>query len=94
MSYVDAGYAIALSVLALYSVSLLQRRRRLQRAVALATPATAEPGQAAGGGAPERPGAVAVGATGPARLLGSPGPDGALGTGDGGRGTGAGPAGR
>jgi uncharacterized protein (TIGR03382 family) len=34
MSYVDAGYAIALSVLALYSVALLLRRRRLERAVA------------------------------------------------------------
>ncbi len=34
MSYVDAGYAIALSVLALYSLSLLLRRRRLERAVA------------------------------------------------------------
>jgi uncharacterized protein (TIGR03382 family) len=34
MSYVDAGYAIALVVLALYAVSLLSRRRRLERAVA------------------------------------------------------------
>jgi hypothetical protein len=32
MSYVDAGYAIALSVLALYSLSLLLRHRRLERA--------------------------------------------------------------
>lgn len=34
MSYVDAGYAIALVVLALYSLSLLARRRRLERAAA------------------------------------------------------------
>jgi uncharacterized protein (TIGR03382 family) len=32
MSYVDAGYAIALSVLALYAAVLLLRRRRLERA--------------------------------------------------------------
>ena len=32
MSYVDAGYAIALVVLAFYALSLLARRRRLQRA--------------------------------------------------------------
>ncbi|MHB1552386.1 MAG: MYXO-CTERM sorting domain-containing protein [Acidimicrobiales bacterium] len=32
MSYVDAGYGIALGVLALYSLSLLLRRRRLERA--------------------------------------------------------------
>jgi uncharacterized protein (TIGR03382 family) len=30
--YVDAGYAIALAVLALYALSLLARRRRLERA--------------------------------------------------------------
>jgi len=29
--YVDAGYAIALVVLALYAVSLFARRRRLER---------------------------------------------------------------
>ncbi|MDA8057022.1 MAG: hypothetical protein M0032_03475 [Actinomycetota bacterium] len=34
MSYVDAGYAIVLSVLALYSVQLVWRRRRLARVVA------------------------------------------------------------
>ncbi len=32
MRYVDAGYAIALVVLALYALSLLARRRRLERA--------------------------------------------------------------
>jgi uncharacterized protein (TIGR03382 family) len=34
VSYVDAGYTIALVVLALYSLSLLARRRRLERAAA------------------------------------------------------------
>lgn len=34
MSYVDAGYVIVLSVLALYAVGLLLRRRRLTRAAA------------------------------------------------------------
>ena len=33
--YVDAGYAIGLSVLFLYGVSLVLRRRRLERAVSL-----------------------------------------------------------
>ncbi len=32
MRYVDAGYVIALGVLALYALSLLARRRRLERA--------------------------------------------------------------
>lgn len=36
MRYVDAGYAIALVVLALYAASLLLRRRRLARAAATA----------------------------------------------------------
>jgi hypothetical protein len=31
MSYVDAGYAIALSVLFVYAISLVLRRRRLER---------------------------------------------------------------
>jgi uncharacterized protein (TIGR03382 family) len=38
MSYVVAGYAIALSVLALYSLALLVRRRRLERAAARRIP--------------------------------------------------------
>ena len=33
MSYIDAGYAIALGVLFLYAVSLWRRRRRLERVV-------------------------------------------------------------
>jgi hypothetical protein len=34
--YVDAGYVIALSVIALYAAGLIARRRRLTRAVARA----------------------------------------------------------
>jgi hypothetical protein len=33
VSYVDAGYAIGLTTLAVYAVSLMLRRRRLERAV-------------------------------------------------------------
>ena len=33
MSYIDAGYAVALVVTAGYAVSLWQRRRRLERLV-------------------------------------------------------------
>lgn len=36
MTYVDAGYAIALSVLALYALSLILRARRLERAAGAA----------------------------------------------------------
>ncbi len=36
MSYVDAGYSICLTVLFLYGVSLILRRRRLLRAAAIA----------------------------------------------------------
>ena len=45
MSYVDAGYAIALGVLFIYSLSLVFRHRRLVRASAAATAvgATANP---------------------------------------------------
>lgn len=35
MSYVDAGYAICLGVLALYGAGLVLRRRRLERAAAV-----------------------------------------------------------
>jgi len=34
MSYIDAGYTIALSVLAAYAVQLWWRRRRLERLAA------------------------------------------------------------
>jgi hypothetical protein len=40
VSYVDAGYAIALSVLFLYAVSLILRRRRGERALLMAERAT------------------------------------------------------
>lgn len=33
MRYIDAGYAVALSVVAAYAALLWQRRRRLERAV-------------------------------------------------------------
>ncbi len=36
MSYVDAGYGIALGVLFVYAVGLIVRRRRLERAAAVA----------------------------------------------------------
>lgn len=45
MSYVDAAYAISLSVLALYGLSVVSRRRRLWRAWErrVAPSGTAEP---------------------------------------------------
>lgn len=50
MSYVDAGYAIALSVLALYALTLVLRRRRWVRAVTMSEQpgAGAEPTSAHG----------------------------------------------
>lgn len=44
MSYVDAGYAIALSVLAAYAASLALRRRRLERRPAAQMPSVVESG--------------------------------------------------
>ncbi|HUA96432.1 MAG TPA: hypothetical protein VMB82_13020 [Acidimicrobiales bacterium] len=38
MSYVDAGYALGLSALFLYALSLCVRRRRLERRVGLDDP--------------------------------------------------------
>jgi hypothetical protein len=38
VSYVDAGYALGLSVLFFYAVGLVLRRRSLERAVELAPP--------------------------------------------------------
>ena len=35
MRYVDAGYAIALATLFVYAISLVIRRRRLERALAV-----------------------------------------------------------
>lgn len=42
MSYVDAGYAIALASLFVYGISLLVRRRRWERALEVSE-RTAEP---------------------------------------------------
>ena len=50
MKYVDAGYVIALSVLFVYAVGLVVRRRRLERAAG----AQARVATAAGGGSPGR----------------------------------------
>jgi hypothetical protein len=52
VSYVDAGYAIGLSVLFAYTLSLILRRRRLERAVAVAerdTPEHTDPPSGADG---------------------------------------------
>jgi len=57
MRYIVAGYVVILSLLFLYSVLLVWRRRRLDRAVAQVVPsglsegpgATGAPGAAAGG---------------------------------------------
>jgi hypothetical protein len=38
VSYVDAGYAIALSTLFVYAVSLVLRRRRWERALHMSEP--------------------------------------------------------
>jgi uncharacterized protein (TIGR03382 family) len=43
VSYVDAGYTIALVVLTLYALSLVLRRRRLTRAVSVQAAAGVEP---------------------------------------------------
>jgi uncharacterized protein (TIGR03382 family) len=43
VSYVDAGYAIALAALFLYAVSLLVRRRRWERALKLSQPPPSHP---------------------------------------------------
>ena len=43
MRYIDAGYVAALSVLFVYGVGLLYRRRRLERSVGT-LPDGAEPG--------------------------------------------------
>jgi hypothetical protein len=48
MSYVDAGYSIALATLFVYAVTLLLRRRRWERALDLSEPAV-EPERAPAG---------------------------------------------
>ena len=49
MSYVDAGYAIALASLFVYAVSLVLRRRRWERALRMSEPAAESEGAPAGG---------------------------------------------
>ena len=39
MSYVDAGYSIALATLFVYAVTLVLRRRRWERALQMSEPA-------------------------------------------------------
>ena len=51
MNYVDAGYAVGLSALILYAVSLFFRRHRLERRVELSDRGGAPDG---GKAAPER----------------------------------------
>ena len=48
MSYVDAGYSIALATLFLYAVSLGLRRRRCERALKVAKKAEEPTGPGAG----------------------------------------------
>ncbi len=42
MSYVDAGYAVALGTLFVYAISLVLRRRRWDRALRMSEPPAAE----------------------------------------------------
>jgi len=51
VSYVDAGYAISLSALFAYAISLVLRRRRWERALRMSEPA-AEPEGAPAHGEP------------------------------------------
>ena len=48
MSYVDAGYSIALATLFVYAVTLVLRRRRWERALHMSEPAV-EPESAPAG---------------------------------------------
>ena len=48
MSYVDAGYVVALGALFVYAVSLVLRRRRWERALHMSEPAV-EPESAPAG---------------------------------------------
>jgi len=42
VSYVDAGYAVALGTLFVYAISLVLRRRRWERALKMSEPPVAE----------------------------------------------------
>jgi hypothetical protein len=52
MRYVDAGYAVALSTLFVYALSLVLRRRRWERAYHDASPPADPPAGAGSGQAP------------------------------------------
>ena len=49
MSYVDAGYAIALGTMFVYAVSLVLRRRRWERALRMSEPVAESEGAPVGG---------------------------------------------
>ncbi|HEX4435105.1 MAG TPA: hypothetical protein VH012_09740 [Acidimicrobiales bacterium] len=49
MSYVDAGYAIALATLFVYAVTLVLRRRRWERALQMSEPGVEPEGAPAHG---------------------------------------------
>jgi hypothetical protein len=49
VSYVDAGYAIALATLFVYAVGLVLRRRRWERALRMSEPVAEPDGAPAGG---------------------------------------------
>jgi hypothetical protein len=61
VSYVDAGYSICLTVLFVYGVSLVLRRRRLLRAVDVAERDAAAPPPGPSAAPPPGPSAVAAG---------------------------------
>jgi hypothetical protein len=49
MSYVDAGYAVALATVFVYAIGLLLRRRRWERAVRASEQPVAEAGRVSRG---------------------------------------------
>jgi hypothetical protein len=49
VSYVDAGYAIALATLFVYAIGLVLRRRRWERALQMSEPVAEPEGAPAGG---------------------------------------------
>jgi hypothetical protein len=54
MSYVDAGYAIALATLFVYAITLVLRRRRWERALQVSQPPAAAAAAAEPEGVPAR----------------------------------------
>jgi hypothetical protein len=86
VNYIDAGYGIALSVLAGYAVQLWYRRRRLERLAARSLPAVI--GRTESTDSATADGATADGATADGATAGNATADGAT-TGGGGSGSGA-----